>query len=78
MWKEGIVPNEVTFAGIIDAYGRMGDTENMLRYFNMMEKYGVKADTPIYGAMINGFGKKGEFDQMLKYFELMKAAGSYR
>ncbi|XP_047332978.1 pentatricopeptide repeat-containing protein At2g03880, mitochondrial-like [Impatiens glandulifera] len=71
--EEGLVPDSVTFLGILSACSRMGLTEEGEKHFRLMnDVYGISPSEEHNACMIDILGRAGKFDEIEKFIENMK------
>ncbi|XP_058737450.1 putative pentatricopeptide repeat-containing protein At3g23330 [Vicia villosa] len=60
MLKQGIIPNEVTFVGVLNACSHVGLIEEGHGYFRMMkDTYHINPEVEHYTSMVNLYGRAG-------------------
>ncbi|WJX82856.1 hypothetical protein P8452_65568 [Trifolium repens] len=60
MLNQGIIPNEVTFVGVLNACSHVGLIEEGCRYFKMMQDtYHINPEVEHYTSMVNLYGRSG-------------------
>ncbi|XXG89223.1 hypothetical protein AAC387_Pa12g1277 [Persea americana] len=74
----GIVPNEITFLGVLSACAHAGLVEEGLRHFNsMMGHYNIEATNKHYACMVDLFGRAGMLKEAKEFIGSMpKQPGS--
>ncbi|KAL2482079.1 Pentatricopeptide repeat-containing protein [Forsythia ovata] len=73
MIEGGLLPDEVTFIGILSACSHMGLIEEGRKYFNSMsELYGITPSIEHYACMVDLLGRAGKFDEVKSFIEDMK------
>eukprot|EP00249_Psilotum_nudum_P022707 c28615_g1_i2 orf=65-1681(+) len=63
MLRDGIVPTNVTFSTLIDAYGKAGLKEDALLWYEAMERENVPPDEVTINTVVNLFKKFGQYDE---------------
>ncbi|KAL6974690.1 hypothetical protein U1Q18_028870 [Sarracenia purpurea var. burkii] len=72
MLDEGVMPDEVTFLGILSACSHVGLTEEGKRHFNSMsEVYGIIPRIEHYACMVDILGRAGKFNEVKNFIERM-------
>lgn len=66
--EKRLSPNARTFATIIDGELSIGNMDNALYYFNIMERFNLRKTTSIYNQLINWFVRKDQLDRAYKIF----------
>lgn len=60
MLDQGIIPNEVTFVGVLNACSHVGLIKEGCRYFRMMkDTYHINPEVEHYTSMVNLYGRAG-------------------
>ncbi|KAJ9183841.1 hypothetical protein P3X46_007647 [Hevea brasiliensis] len=73
MLDEGIVPDEITFIGVLAACSYMGLVEEGKKLFNLMCKdYGITPSIEHHACMVDVLGRAGKFNEVDIYIEEMK------
>ena len=73
MLDEGVVPDGVTFLGILSACSHMGLIDEGKKHFNSMsEVYGIDPLIEHYACMVDILGRAGKFDEVESFIEKMK------
>lgn len=67
----GVMPNELTFTGLLSACARVGLVEEGWRYFRMIEEYGLSSTIQHYGCMVDLFGKAGLLGEAYEVIKMM-------
>ncbi|KAL2520488.1 Pentatricopeptide repeat-containing protein [Forsythia ovata] len=72
MVKKDVMPNHVTFVGVLTACSHAGLVEKGQQVFEMMEKsYGVKPSYDHYNCMVDLLGRTGRLEEALKLIRSM-------
>ncbi|KAK0602657.1 hypothetical protein LWI29_035739 [Acer saccharum] len=72
MKKHGVVPNEITFMGVLGACRHMGLVDEGYRHFNsMIQEYGIEPNIKHYGCMVDLLGRTGMLKEAEKLLETM-------
>lgn len=72
MFTSGIMPDDVTFVGILSACSYTGKVKEGLKLFESMEsKYLVKPKTEHYACMVDLLGRAGQINEAMKLIEKM-------
>ncbi|XP_060672311.1 pentatricopeptide repeat-containing protein At5g66520-like [Ziziphus jujuba] len=72
MQSEGVLPNEVTFIGVLSACGRMGLVDEGLRIFESMSTvYGIEPGLQHYGCLVDLLGRVGMLEEAKKVVSQM-------
>ncbi|KAK2640210.1 hypothetical protein Ddye_028005 [Dipteronia dyeriana] len=72
MKKRGVVPNEITFIGVLGACRHMGLVDEGYRYFNsMIQEYRIEPNIKHYGCMVDLLGRAGMLKEAEKLIETM-------
>ncbi|KAK9107378.1 hypothetical protein Syun_023389 [Stephania yunnanensis] len=72
MRNEGVLPDGVTFVGVLCACTHIGLVNDGRRYFTMMERdYGIAPQVEHYGCMIDLLGKGGHLKEAFELVERM-------
>ncbi|XP_072955809.1 pentatricopeptide repeat-containing protein At5g66520-like [Typha angustifolia] len=72
MEMNGIVPNEVTFVGVLNACSHSGLVDEGVNYFNSMKKlYGVRPNVHHYCCLVDLYGRAGLLDEAEDVIEKM-------
>ncbi|ONK67609.1 uncharacterized protein A4U43_C05F1860 [Asparagus officinalis] len=75
MEKFGVVPNEITFVGVLGACRHVGLVNEGRRYFNsMMHVYNIEPNIEHYGCMVDLFGRAGLLKEAEELIESMPMA----
>ncbi|KAF6145261.1 hypothetical protein GIB67_041456 [Kingdonia uniflora] len=70
MEKDGIIPNDITYNGILSACNHSGlIEEGRVQFSNMVTKYGLSPKVEHYSCMVNLLGRAGYLDEA---FELVQ------
>lgn len=73
MLDEGILPDEVTFIGVLSACSHMGLTKEGKMHFNSLRKiYGITPTTELYACIVDILGRAGKFDEIESFIEEMQ------
>ncbi|THG00008.1 hypothetical protein TEA_017545 [Camellia sinensis var. sinensis] len=73
MLDEGVVPDGVTFLGILSACSHMGLTEEGKKHFtSMSELYGIIPLIEHYACMVDILGRAGKFNEVESFIAQMK------
>ncbi|XP_057425439.1 pentatricopeptide repeat-containing protein At4g21065-like [Lotus japonicus] len=73
MKDEGILPDEVTFLGVLSACSHMGLVEEGKRHFNSMSNvYGITPGDEHYACMVGILSRAGRFTEVESFVEEMK------
>ncbi|XP_022850166.1 pentatricopeptide repeat-containing protein At2g03880, mitochondrial-like [Olea europaea var. sylvestris] len=68
-----LLPDEITFIGILSACSHMGLIEDGRKYFNSMsELYGITPSIEHYACMVDILGRAGKFDEVESFIKDMK------
>lgn len=68
MRYEGIIPNEVTFVGVLTACSHAGLLEDGCRYFNMMKDvYAIKPKVEHFTCMVDLYGRAGCLNEVKEF-----------
>jgi pentatricopeptide repeat protein len=67
-WK----PNLATFTTMIEGYFSLGNTEEGMKYFELLEQNNLVPDLKIYNFLIKGFSLLKQMDKAEKIFEMFK------
>ncbi|XVF30331.1 hypothetical protein REPUB_Repub16aG0047900 [Reevesia pubescens] len=68
--SEGIMPNEVTFIGVLTACCHAGLVEEGCRYFRLMkEVYGIKPGVEHFTCMVDLYGRAGQLNKAKKFID---------
>ncbi|XP_042497337.1 pentatricopeptide repeat-containing protein At1g77170, mitochondrial isoform X2 [Macadamia integrifolia] len=71
MREAGVIPNHVTFVGVLSACVHGGMVENGRQYFDMMRTYGFMPTLQHYGCMVDLLGRAGLLEEARKMVEEM-------
>ena len=71
MKERGIVPRNVTYTILIDAFARENDMERAFEMYQSMERAWLKIDVYTYGVLICCLCSDGNMKDALKLFKLM-------
>ncbi|KAL5853847.1 hypothetical protein ACOSQ3_008965 [Xanthoceras sorbifolium] len=72
MKKCGVVPNEITFIGVLGACRHMGLVDEGYRHFNsMIQEYRIEPNVKHYGCMVDLLGRAGMLKEAEKLVESM-------
>ncbi|KAI0504416.1 hypothetical protein KFK09_015368 [Dendrobium nobile] len=72
MLAAGVLPNEISFACVLNACSHGGLVEEGKEYFRKMAAvYGLKPDIEHYGCMVDLFSRAGFFDEVEKLIQQM-------
>ena len=72
MQKEGVLPNEVTFIGVLSACSRMGLVDEGLKLFESMHIiYGIEPRVQHYGCLVDLLGRVGMIEEAKKVVRTM-------
>ncbi|XP_024976282.1 pentatricopeptide repeat-containing protein At4g22760 [Cynara cardunculus var. scolymus] len=63
MLESKIIPNLVTFSGILTALSHVGMVEESYRCFNSMKRYGLVATPDHYSLMVEILGRAGQLEE---------------
>ncbi|EPS72044.1 hypothetical protein M569_02714 [Genlisea aurea] len=75
MLAAGVLPDKVTFIGILSACSRRGLVEEARSHFSSMaETYGITPEIEHYACMVDVFGRAGKFDDVEATIEEMDVA----
>lgn len=73
MINEGVLPDRVTFIGILSACSHMRLVEEGRKHFDSMsESYGITPDIEHYACLVDMFGRAGKFDEVESLIENME------
>lgn len=73
MVDEDIVPDEVTFVGVLSACSHMCLIEEGKKHFKSLSKiYGITPTIEHYACMVDILGKAGKFDEVERFIKEMK------
>ncbi|KAL4578849.1 hypothetical protein LXL04_014980 [Taraxacum kok-saghyz] len=68
MRNEGVIPNEVTFLGVLTACSHQGLINEGCHYFKLMKDvYAIKPEIEHYTCMVDLLGRNGRLNEMLKW-----------
>ncbi|TYJ24289.1 hypothetical protein E1A91_A08G250800v1 [Gossypium mustelinum] len=68
--SRGLLPNEVTFIGVLTACSHAGLVEEGCRYFRLMkEVYGIKPGVEHFTRMVDLYGRAGRFKEIKKFID---------
>ncbi|PON68263.1 Pentatricopeptide repeat [Trema orientale] len=70
--KKGFLPNEITYAILIDGYGEKGDVQEVLKLFYEMENKLLSPGSSVFSTLIKSLCQSGKLEEAEKYFEIMK------
>ncbi|XP_062078886.1 pentatricopeptide repeat-containing protein At4g21300 [Humulus lupulus] len=72
MLQKGILPDHVTFLGIISACGHVGRVDDGIHFFRLMtESYQIPARMEHYACMVDLFGRAGRLTEAFKTIKNM-------
>ncbi|GMJ05909.1 hypothetical protein like AT5G50990 [Hibiscus trionum] len=72
MEDENILPDSITFIGILTACSHSGLVEEGQKYFNLMSShYSIQPQIEHYGAMVDLFGRAGRLEEAYAVIEAM-------
>lgn len=60
MQREAVVPNSVTFLGVLSACVHSGMVEKAWEFFHMMKKYKVEPELKHYACIVDALGRSGQ------------------
>ncbi|KAF8378931.1 hypothetical protein HHK36_028356 [Tetracentron sinense] len=70
--QEGVIPNHLTFMGVLTACAHSGLVEQARNCFKCMtEEYGLTPDMYHYAGMVDVLGRAGQLNEALKFIEAM-------
>ncbi|XP_059433213.1 pentatricopeptide repeat-containing protein At4g39530-like [Corylus avellana] len=70
MLDEGVLPDEITFIGVLSACSHMGLIEEGEKHFNSLSKdYGITPSIEHYACMVNILGRAGKFSEVQSFVE---------
>jgi len=70
--REGLVPSEITFVGVLYACSHCGMVDEGFNYFNRMkEEYGIVPRIEHYGCMVDLLGRSGKVKEAYEYIQSM-------
>lgn len=70
--REGLVPSEITFVGVLYACSHCGMVDEGFNYFNRMkEEYGIVPRIEHYGCMVDLLGRSGKVKEAYDYIQSM-------
>ncbi|KAK6128159.1 hypothetical protein DH2020_038099 [Rehmannia glutinosa] len=73
MINDGVLPDEVTFVGILSACSHMGLVEEGRNHFySMSESYGITPSIEHYACLVDILGRAGNFDEVESLIEHME------
>lgn len=73
MMNDRLLPDEITFLGILSACSHMGLVEEGKKYFySMSESYGITPNIEHYACLIDMLGRAGKFDEVERLIEDME------
>lgn len=73
MINDGLLPDGITFLGILSACSHMGLVEEGKRYFySMSESYGITPSIEHYACLVDMLGRAGKFDEVESLIEQME------
>ncbi|OUM57383.1 hypothetical protein PIROE2DRAFT_55224, partial [Piromyces sp. E2] len=67
--------NEITYSNIMDAYARVGDVENTLKYLNEMLSKKITPSLGHYNSLVLVYTKVGNIEKATKMLKEMKSKG---
>ncbi|GAA0141561.1 hypothetical protein LIER_02680 [Lithospermum erythrorhizon] len=71
MRRKGILPNEVTFVGVINACSHSGLVQEGCNYFRMMtEVYGILPAVEHFTSMVDLFGRAGRLNEIIDFINV--------
>ncbi|XP_010260127.2 PREDICTED: pentatricopeptide repeat-containing protein At3g62890-like [Nelumbo nucifera] len=72
MESEGVMPDEITFVGLLNAFAHAGVVDKAWVYFQRMQKiYGIEPKIEHYGCMIDVLGRACHLDEALNLINQM-------
>ncbi|KAG9454823.1 hypothetical protein H6P81_007727 [Aristolochia fimbriata] len=71
MLEEGMVPNSVTFLGVLSACSHTGMVEKAWEFSNMMKEYGVPLQLMHYACMVDVLGRVGNLAEAERFINEM-------
>ena len=75
MKNNGVIPNEITFMGVLGACRHMGLVdEGRCHFASMIEKHGIEPNVKHYGCMVDLLGRAGLLNEAEKLIESMPMA----
>ncbi|KAL3636887.1 hypothetical protein CASFOL_019186 [Castilleja foliolosa] len=73
MINDGVLPDTVTFVGILSACSHMGYVEEGQKHFySMTESYGISPSIEHYACLIDILGRAGKFDEVERLIQHME------
>lgn len=70
MLREGVLPDEITFIGVLSACSHMGLIEEGEKHFNSLSKdYGITPTIEHYACMVNILSRAGKFSEVQSFVE---------
>lgn len=67
-----VIPNHVTFVGVLSACAHGGKVQEGRHYFDMMQSvYGIRPHLQHYGCMVDLLGRAAHFDEARRMIEVM-------
>ncbi|XP_076904126.1 pentatricopeptide repeat-containing protein At3g09040, mitochondrial-like [Bidens hawaiensis] len=73
MLTENVLPDEITFIGLLSACSHLGLTESGEKYFDFMtDVYNIHPTIEHYACMVDIYGKEGKFDKVERFISQMK------
>jgi pentatricopeptide repeat protein len=70
MLDEGVLPDEITFIGVLSACSHMGLIEEGEKHFNSLSKdYGITPTIEHYACMVNILSRAGKFNKVQSFVE---------
>ncbi|KAA8495878.1 Pentatricopeptide repeat-containing protein [Porphyridium purpureum] len=73
MAVHGIEPNLITYSTLTDIFGRLGNIDMALLYFNTIEQKGLVANEIVYSTMISALARKGMLNAAFGLLDRWKA-----
>ena len=72
MFKEGQEPDNVTYTAFMAAHCMMGESEEALTVFRIINALGIEADEYMFATLIHGFSQRGDFNQVFLLLDDME------
>lgn len=70
--RKGFSPNEITYAILIDGYGKKGDVQEVLKLLYEMENKSLSPESFVFLTLIKSLCQSGKLEEAEKYFGIMK------
>lgn len=75
MKDPSISANEITYSNIMDAYARVGDVKNTLKYLNEMKSHKINPSLGHYNSLVLVYTKVGDIEKATEKLNEMKEKG---